>query len=382
MKCDKLFERIDELNEEYITFWKEFCKIESPTDYKEGVDAAGNYIIEQAKKRGWKTEKQHQEVSGDAVCITMNPQAEGAPVCLSGHLDTVHPVGLFEKPVVTKDSEKIYGPGVADCKGGIVAAFMAMVALEEEGFNSRPIKLILQSDEETSSAESNKTTVDYMCECAKGAVAFLNCEPHQKGLATIARKGIAKYIFTITGKAAHAGLCFNGISAITEAAHKIIELEKLKDEKGITANCGIISGGTKINTVPEKCTVQVDFRFSDASEFARVKTIAQAVAETSYVEGTTCELVLESLRDAMELTETNVEFLQKMNEIYRENGLPELTATKSSGGSDAAYTTKCGIPTTDSIGVEYSGIHSKNEYAVISSLTDAAKRIASICFCI
>ena len=147
---EKVFKRIDALEKQYITLWKEFCLIESPTDYKEGVDAAGNYIIEKAKTFGWKIEKQKQTISGDCICITMNPDATEAPVCLSGHIDTVHPVGLFGTPAVKIDGDKIYGPGVSDCKGGVVAAFMAMAALDEEGFRTRPIKLILQSDEETS----------------------------------------------------------------------------------------------------------------------------------------------------------------------------------------------------------------------------------------
>lgn len=380
--CENIFKRIDELENEYITFWEEFCEIESPTDYKEGVDAANNYVIEKAKLHGWKIERQIQKISGDCICITMNPDAEDAPICLSGHTDTVHPIGLFGYPAVRKDDKKIYGPGVSDCKGGIVAAFMAMDALEKEGFKKRPVKLILQSDEETSSAGSDKTTVQYMCECAKGAVAFLNCEPHIPGTAVLKRKGIAKYTFEIIGKATHAANCFNGVSAITEAAHKIIELEKYKNPDGITANCGIISGGTKINTVPEKCILQTDFRFSNASELSEIKKIAQRVAETSYIEGTTCKLTLESLRDAMELTDENMRFFEKANKIFEENNLPVLSMRATGGGSDAAYTTQCGIPTIDSIGVVCENIHSKDEAAELSSLKEAAKRIASICACI
>ena len=92
------------------------------------------------------------------------------------------------------------------------------------------------------------------------------------------RKGNAKYTFEITGKAVQAANCFVGISAITEAAHKIIELEKYKDPDGITANCGIISGGTKINTVPEKCILQTDFRFSNSSELSSLKDAAKRIA--------------------------------------------------------------------------------------------------------
>ncbi len=377
---EKIFQRIEYLNNEYIEFLTDICTIESPTDYKEGVDCVGKYIADKAIQRGWLVERQKQSISGDVLCITMNVKAEGAPVCLSGHMDTVHPVGLFDSPTVKIDENKIYGPGTADCKGGIVAAFMAMAALEDVGFRTRPVKLILQSDEETSSAGSNKTTVQYICECARGAAAFLNCEPHVAGTVVLKRKGIAKYTFKITGKAAHAANCHKGISAITEAANKILELEKHKDENGITANCGIVSGGTKINTVPEECTLQVDFRFSNAAELSEVKNIAQRVADTSYIEGTTCKLVLESLRDAMELTDENIRLFEKINDIFETINLPKLSIRSTGGGSDAAYTTQCGIPTLDSMGVECGNIHSKNEYAVLSSLKDAAKRIAAICY--
>ena len=379
ISCENVFKRIEALEQEYIKVLEEFCLIESPTDYKEGVDAAGNYIIQKAEAFGWKVEKQKQEIAGDCICITMNPEAKEPPICLSGHIDTVHPVGLFGTPAVRIEGDKMYGPGVADCKGGIVSSLLAMAALDEEGFRTRPIKLILQSDEETSSVESNKATVQYMCECARNAVVFLNCEPSVAGTAVLKRKGIAKYVFNIRGRAAHAANCFNGISAITEAAHKIIELEKYKDENGITANCGIISGGTKENTVPEECTFKADFRFSNNQELEEIKKTAKRVAETSYVEGTTCELVLVSLRDAMELNDTNIKLLEKVNEIFKKANMPMLTARSSGGGSDAAYTTQCGIPTLDSLGVESINIHTKNEYTLIPTLKESAKRIAAIC---
>ena len=260
-----------------------------------------------------------------------------------------------------------------------MASLLAMEALQKENFTARPIKLILQSDEETSSRESNKTTIDYMCECGKGAAAFINCEPSVGQTAVLQRKGIARYVFNVTGKAAHASVCFDGVSAISEAAYKIIELEKYKEEKGITANCGVISGGTAINTVPEKCTFKVDLRFSTGEEWDMVQSIVKKVAETSYVEGTSCELVLENFRAAMELTDKNLNLLENVNIIFEKVNLPVLSMRISGGGSDASYTTQCGIPTLDSLGVKSLKIHTKDEHTLISSLTESAKRLAAIC---
>ena len=121
-----IFKTIDSIEEEYIAFLDNVCNIESPTSNKKGVDEVGKCFIEVAKERGWEIEILPQESAGDVICITMNPDSDKAPICVSGHIDTVHPVGLFGYPPVTRDEEKTYGPGVMDCKGGVVAALMAM----------------------------------------------------------------------------------------------------------------------------------------------------------------------------------------------------------------------------------------------------------------
>ena len=82
----------------------------------------------------------------------------------------------------------------------------------------------------------------------------------------------------------------------------------------------------------------------------------------------------------MPLTDRNIKLFEKVNDIFEKTNLPKLANTFGNGGSDAAYTTKKGIPTLDSVGVEHGNIHSKNEYALIPSLKEAAKRIAAICY--
>ena len=382
IKCEKLFQRIEELEKEYIDFWVDVCNIESPTEYKEGVDRVGNFIAEKARRRGWKIEVQEQPISGNCICITMNPDAKAQPVCFSGHMDTVHPIGSFGEVPVHCDKEKIYGPGVCDCKGGIVSSFLAMAALEDIGFKERPVKLLLQSDEETSSRASNKSTVDFMCKKAENCIAFLNAEGFKSGSAIYTRKGISRYSFEITGKSIHASNCPDGISAIREAAYKIIELEKMKDAEGITCSCGLISGGTAENTVPEKCTFTADIRFNNKEEMQEAEKIVNKIAAKSYVSGSLCKVTLKSRRIAMELTERNVALLEKLNTIYEQNHLPVLKGKKSAGGSDAAEITDYGHPCLDSLGVEGGNIHTPDEYAYLRSLTYSAKMLAAAAYCL
>ncbi len=376
----KIFAKIDELNEFYIGVWKDICSIESPTDYKEGVDKVGEYLIGLAGERGFSVKRLENEVAGNAIVITINPDSKEKPVVFSGHIDTVFPVGTFPSPTVKTDDEKIYGPGVKDCKGGVVASMLALDALSQCGFKNRPVKLIVQSDEETSSLQSGKKTIEFMIEESKDAAAFLNTEGTQGNTAVLTRKGILRYKFTITGKAMHSSKCTDGANAITDAAYKIIELEKMKDADGLTCNCGIISGGTKANSVAEICTFTADIRFANEEQYKEAVAACEKIANETRVEGCTCELEKVSERPAMHLSDKNVALFEKMNEIFKECGLPTLTTRHCLSGSDAAYTTQAGIPTIDNLGVDGLNIHSIREYAYLSSLSLSAKKLAAVAF--
>ncbi len=379
MNCDKIFSEIDALADKYTAVWEDICNIESPTNFKAGVDKVCEYITKIAENLGFEVEFLRQPISGDAACIVMNPQAKDAALCLSGHMDTVHAVGSFGSPAVRRDSEKIYGPGVCDCKGGIVAALLAMEALKNCGFEKRPVKLILQSDEEVGSKSSNLETVRFMCEKAKGAEAFLNLEGYTRGQACIARKGIATFTFTVHGIEAHSSHCADkGANAIIDAAYKMIELDKIKDKDGLTCNCAVISGGTVVNTVPGECCFKVNVRYATKEQYEWICEYTQKLAKTVHVPGCTCEVELEGSRIAMELTERNTELLARMNGIFEAEGLPVLEGKKRNGGSDAAYVTEAGIPCIDSLGAEGGEIHSAREYAYIASLAESAKRIAAV----
>lgn len=375
-----LWREIEKLNEKYIKLLEKVCNVESPTDYKKGIDEVGKIFSEEAVNLGWRVEIRELENAGNPICITMNPEAKLPPVVLSGHIDTVHPLGLFPTPATSVTEEKIYGPGTHDCKGGAVASLMAMEALQNCGFKSRPVKLILQTDEETGSRTSGKKTIEFMLEKSRGSVAFLNTEAISKdNTVTLARKGIARFQFEVSGKAAHSASCAtSGASAILEAAHKIIELEKFKENEGITCNCGTVSGGSVPNTVAEKCIFIADFRYANEEQFKTIEKAVSTIAETVYTHDTTCTAVQISSRPSMPWSNKNLDLFNKINKIYSEHGLPQLKYRKGLGGSDAAYITLADIPCIDSIGPFGSGGHSRDEYVFTRDLSECARRLSLV----
>ena len=378
MDSKKLFEVIESKKEYYLNFLKEIVEIESPTTYKEGVDAVGDYFVEKAKIRGWKTEVFRQEKAGNVIVITMNADSKERPFCLSGHIDTVHPLGLFGDPCVNLEGNRMIGPGVCDCKGGCVNAFWVMDALSEIGYKKHPVMLLLQTDEETSSRESNKETINYIIERSKKAAAFFNMEPTILDTGVILeRKGIAKFEFTVSGISEHASKCYDGASAIAEAASKILELEKYKAEDGITCNCGTIKGGTVPNTVPEQCVFSLDTRFKNQEQYKEVVGIIHRVAEEKSIYGTCCTVREIGYRPSMPKSGKNYGLLDEINATLKNAGLEELKTIIAFGGSDAAYITLAGIPVVDSIGVIGDNVHNTNEYILTDKFSLPTKRIAA-----
>ena len=55
-EMENILSKIDDLTNEYFGVWEDVCNIESPTNLKEGVDAVGQYFIQMADEKGWKTE--------------------------------------------------------------------------------------------------------------------------------------------------------------------------------------------------------------------------------------------------------------------------------------------------------------------------------------
>lgn len=132
------------------------------------------------------------------------------------------------------------------------------------------------------------------------------------------------------------------------------------------------------NNVPDACSFKVDVRFSTQDEYRKVLESLQKISDTVFVHGCTCKLTQTNLRPSMELNEKNTALLEKANALWEESGLSPLKIGMRNGGSDAADVTCFGIPCLDSLGIWGEKGHTTEEYGVIESLAESAKRIASI----
>lgn len=378
MKLDinNIFREIENHEEKYIEFWKNICNLETPSGDKTALDQLAEYIQNFAINEGFDVICTPFEACGNFLTIDMNSGAEKGYLFLA-HMDTVHTKGKFGYPPVSIDGNIMRGPGVIDCKGGIAIALLTMYALKVNGYDKH-LRLILTSDEELTNCLGAEKEMHFFSKYAVGFQGAFNCEVARTGEAVVSRKGIVRVKINITGKSAHAGIdYFAGVSAIKEAAYKIIALEEKSQKGGLTFNCGIVEGGEIINIVPERCAVSVDVRVNTVEEMELAYQALREVTEHSFIEGSKAEMEHISKRMPMLRTQETEELFEKLREVSINCGLGDLIPIESGGGSDSAYTQAVGVPSICAVGACGDYCHTINEYAEIDSLMKRAKLLAA-----
>ncbi len=174
---------------------RELVQIESPSDDKAAVDAAARLVARVAESLRGRVKRHKQKHFGDVLEARFGAARGGRkPVLLLGHLDTVWSLGTLRSMPWRESDGRFHGPGVFDMKAGVVMALAAVRALGQLGI-SRPITLLLTSDEEVGSPASRRITE----RLALQSEAVLVLEPAQGLACKTARKGVGEYRLEVTG---------------------------------------------------------------------------------------------------------------------------------------------------------------------------------------
>ena len=375
----KLFSCVDARSAQHKQLLKDIICMDSYTPDKESVDAVGNYLKAFSEKEGFCVTVEPFEKAGNGLLITMNPEATGVPVAFTGHLDTVFPAGTFKDPLFREEDGKYYGPGVTDMKGGLIVGLLTMCALKDAGWKERPVKFIMIGDEELSEGLSGEAGKDFIRHNARGCAAAITLEgATEEGAITVGRKGSIRYKVYVTGKASHAGEQYAaGVSAIKEAARKILDIEAPSDQAQITYNCGMITGGTSPNTVPGEAMFTLYNRYWKLDQRRQIRDHVEGIIAKSYIPGTKSTFEIVGERYPMDATEDNYTLAAHIDAVSQKYGFGKLEAKLKSSGSDASYTTMAGAPSVCSMGPVGGKIHSVDEWMYADSLVSRAKLLAA-----
>jgi glutamate carboxypeptidase len=355
---------------------RELVEIESPSDNKPAVDRIAAFLGQKFEALGGRTQLHRSNDFGDSLQIDFAGKASSKPVLLLGHYDTVYPLGTLANMPCKIENGRLHGPGVLDMKSGIALILHAIAALRAwHGTLPRPVTVFLVSDEEVGSHSSRKITEAL----ARNSAGVLVLEPAAglRGAVKTARKGVGEYTLRVKGIAAHAGLDpGKGHSAILELARQITVIAKLNNlQQGVSANPGLIHGGTRTNVVAAEASVGIDVRIKRAQQASALDRKLRSLKPFDKH----CKLEMTGAinRLPMERTAGVAALYKKAQQIARHIGW-KLDEAAVGGGSDGNFTAGMGIPTLDGMGGVGDGAHALHEFIVVSELPRRALLLAGM----
>ena len=351
----------------------ELVQQESPSEDRQAVNSTMALVEHCALEQGARVKRHKQREFGDILELRFGPsRSSRKPVLLLGHLDTVWPIGTLKKMPWREANGRYWGPGVLDMKAGVVMALAALSTLREME-SSRPVTLLLNSDEEVGSPISRATTERLALESA----SVLVLEPAQGLAYKTARKGVGHYHVEVTGVGAHSGVDFEkGHSAVLELAKLIQTISGFTNlERKLTANCGVVAGGTRSNVVASQAWTEVDVRIAKASDAAYVAKLFRSLK----VSDPHCKLTVTGgiNRPPMERKSGTIALFKKARTIAAELGFV-LEEAATGGGSDGNFTAALGVPTLDGMGAVGDGAHAAHESVVIEHLVPRTALLAAM----
>lgn len=355
---------------------RSMVEFESPSDNKEAVDRCVTFVADRCSALGGWVRQHRQKAFGDLLEARFGPQkSKRKPILLLGHLDTVWPLGTLKDMPCRVDSGRVWGPGVLDMKGGVAMALTAIAILKEQQKLTRPVVLLLNSDEEVGSNVSRPITE----KLALQSEAVYVLEPAQgiAGAYKTARKGVGNYSIRVRGIASHAGVDFErGHSAIVELARQIERITQFTElDRGITVNVGTVQGGTRSNVVAAEAHAEVDIRIAKTKDEARLEKQFRSLR----VFDSKCSLHVEGglNRPPMERTRGTVALYKRAAKYARELGF-RLEEAATGGGSDGNFTSALGVPTLDGMGAVGEGAHAAHESLLLEHMAPRTALLAAM----
>lgn len=343
----------------YLDRLEELVGIDTGYDHPVGRDTAADRIGDWADALGCHVDLVAAD-SGKHVVASLTGEGTHRIVLVCHH-DTVFPVGTAKERPLSRRDDHLLGPGVADMKGGIVLALMALEFLSGRARRYGSVELHCVPDEETRA--SAFATIDR----AKAADAALVLEcARENGDLVIARKAVCWLRMIASGRAAHAGTHpEEGRSALLALCHEILRCDGLNNARdGLTVVAGTMSSGTTPNVVPDRAEARFDLR---APRLAEIEWALAAMAAYGSHEDVTITMEDIGVTPGIERNPAGDALFAEARAVGGCLGLA-IGGVTSGGQSDGNWAAQAGIPTLDGLGPVGGLDHTEEEYMDLRSV--------------
>jgi succinyl-diaminopimelate desuccinylase len=205
----------------------------------------------------------------DSLVVRVDGAAlAGRPVvALCGHLDTV-PVHEDDRQPPRRDGGRLVAPGASDMKGGLAVAMELAERLPRET-RFCDLLLVLYAREEGPYLENELEDLLRVPALLDGVDLALCLEPTDNVL-QLGCVGSIHATVTFTGRAAHSARPWHGENAVHRAGALLAELHGRAPREATSdglvfrevLSATRIEGGRARNVVPDRCTLNLNFRFA------------------------------------------------------------------------------------------------------------------------
>src|SRR5689334_15618553 len=229
---EKLRSMSEAAKPEVIATLRDMVMIESGSADLEGLKKMADFTEGRLQALGAKTERRKVTRGAGADIVIGTFEGTGSKkIMLMAHMDTVYERGILGTQPWRVDGERVYGPGIADDKGGIAVVLHALKMLKEVDWrNYAKLTVLFNPDEEVGSIGSG----ELISELADQHDFALSFEPTVAAPAAkndallLGASGTATGKMEVKGRAAHAGAAPElGRNALIELAHQLLQTQNI-----------------------------------------------------------------------------------------------------------------------------------------------------------
>lgn len=397
MRKEELMQRFDA--DAVIELCRNLVRI--PSENPPGdTTALAAYVRDYLLERGLPAEIVAPKPHMPNVVCTVEGTGGGRHLVFNGHLDT-YPAGEvrewtrppFEASV---ENGRMYGRGVADMKAGVACSIYAFCLLAEHGGWPGKLSLVLVSDEETGGTWGTEYLLRERPELRGDAL--LNGEPSACEMVSMGEKGTYWVRLTARNKGGHGAFIYQQRNAIDTMLSCIADLrayetleaslpasarremeraepvfDRLRGDGASRAlqrfslNVGILRGGLNVNTQPEICEAELDFRVPPGGSLQQAKDFVASVLRRH--PDVTLELIKETEPTLSSPDNALLKAVRANADAVRGE---ETVVCFTFGGTDARYWRLYGVPAAV-YGPNHHHMGSADEHIAVEDLITAAK---------
>jgi glutamate carboxypeptidase len=277
---------------------------------------------------------------------------------LLGHLDTV--ISHASHAPLRREGDRLYGPGTADMKGGVVLSLGVARALASMPDAFAELGVLLVTDEEwrTHPFGHVERFAGYdVCLCFEAGERTADGE---EGI-VVRRKAAGTLRVKARGRASHSG---SALLALAQVALAIAEHHDPRGPERLSVVPTVIRSGDALNVVPAAGELVFDMR---ADRVAAFTPVFDAVPDE--VRGATLAKTIEREWPGMDSRAATAALLERAGERLGRR----IAGVARGGASDASHFAATIPLTVDGLGPRGGGAHTPQEFALGSSLRERAE---------